>query len=81
MSRTTVSRSFIEASQAKLKEFRERDLTGVDVVAVFLDGKTFAEDMLVVALGVTLEGRKVALDFVQTGTENARVLEPRHHIC
>ncbi len=76
LSRTTVSRSFIEASQAKLKEFRERDLTGLDVVAVFLDGKTFAQDMLVVALGVTLEGRKVALDFVQTGTENARVLEP-----
>jgi putative transposase len=76
MSRATVSRTFIEASGAKLKEFRERDLSGLDIVTVFLDGKTFAEDTLVVALGVTMEGRKIPLDFVQTGTENARVLSP-----
>ncbi|NIR29180.1 MAG: hypothetical protein GWN84_07660 [Gammaproteobacteria bacterium] len=76
LSRATVSRTFIEGSQAKLKEFRERDLSGLDVVAVFLDGKTFAEDTLVVALGVTMEGRKIPLDFVQTETENARVLTP-----
>lgn len=76
LSAANVSRAFIEASAAKLKAFRERDLSGLDIVAVFLDGKTFAEDTLVVALGVTLEGRKVALDFVQTSTENARVLAP-----
>ena len=61
---STVSRNFIEASQAKLKTFRERDLSKLDLVALFLDGKTFAEDMLVVALGVTMDGRKVVLDFV-----------------
>ena len=76
LSAATVSRGFIEASAAKLKAFRERDLSGLDLVAVFLDGKTLAEDTLVVALGVTLEGRKVPLDFVQTSTENARVLTP-----
>lgn len=76
LSAANVSRAFIEASAAKLKAFRERDLSELDLVAVFLDGKTFAEDTLVVALGVTLEGRKVALDFVQTSTENARVLAP-----
>lgn len=74
LSASNVSRSFIEASQAKLKAFRERDLCEQDVVALFLDGKTFAKDTLVVALGVTLDGRKIALDFVQAGTENARVL-------
>lgn len=76
LSASTVSRSFIEASQAKLKAFRERDLSEHDVVALFLDGKTFAEDTMVVALGVTLEGRKIPLDFAQTGTENARALAP-----
>lgn len=76
LSRASVSRTFIQASRAKLKAFRERDLTGLDVVALFLDGKTFAEDTLVVALGVTLDGRKIPLDFVQTETENARVLTP-----
>jgi hypothetical protein len=42
-------------------------------VAVVLDGKTFADDTMVVALGVTLTGEKVVLGFVETSTENAKV--------
>jgi putative transposase len=42
-------------------------------VAGFLDGKTFAEDTMVIALGVTLTGEKVVLGFVETSTENAKV--------
>lgn len=74
LSPSTVSRQFIEASAAKLREFQERDLAAFDVVAILLDGKAFAEDMMVTALGVTLDGRKVLLGFVQAGTENAEVL-------
>lgn len=76
LSAGSVSRSFVQASRAQLKAFRERDLSGLDLVAVFVDGKTFAEDTLVIALGVTIDGDKVPLDFVQTSTENARVLTP-----
>ena len=47
LSGSTVSRGFIEASAAKLREFQERDLSGEDVVAVVLDGKTFAEATMV----------------------------------
>lgn len=79
LSSTTVSRHFTEASAAKLKEFQERDLSKWDVVALFLDGKTFAEDMMVLALGVTLKGEKVLLGFVQTETENKCVLEQFLH--
>lgn len=39
-----------------------------------LDGKSFAQDEMVIALGITIEGKKVILGFVQTATENARVL-------
>ena len=39
-----------------------------------LDGKSFAEDEMVVALGVTTKGDKVFLGFVQTDTENAVVI-------
>ena len=42
-------------------------------VALFLDGKTFAADKMVIALGITLAGENVLLGFVQTGTENERV--------
>jgi transposase-like protein len=56
-------------------------LESYDLVALFLDGKTFAEDEMIivrlrltnVALGITLSGEKVILGFVQTGTENERV--------
>lgn len=73
LSSSTVSRRFIRASARKLQELAERRLAGDDFVAVFLDGKTFAEDALVLALGITGRGEKVVLGFVQTATENEAV--------
>ena len=74
LSGSTVSRGFIEASAVKLRELQERDLSGEDVVAVVLDGKPFADVTMVIALGITLAGEKRVLGFVETDTENARVL-------
>lgn len=74
MSKSTVSREFKKATGAKLKAFQERDLSGLDVVAIFLDGKTFADDEMVIALGVTMAGDKHFLAFLQTGTENERAI-------
>lgn len=76
LSASTVSRNFIKASAAKLKELQERDLRGEDIVALFLDGKTFAENTMVVALGITITGEKRFLGFVETGTENQKVITP-----
>jgi len=76
LSSSTVSRGFIEASAAQLRELQERDLSGEDVVALFLDGKTFADATMVVALGITISGEKRFLGFVETDTENAKVLTP-----
>ena len=66
-------RRFVRASARKLQQLCERRLESYDFVALFLDGKTFAEDEMVVALGITLSGEKVILGFIQTGTENERV--------
>jgi len=74
LSSSTVSRRFVEASADQLRSLQDRDLHGEDIVAIFLDGKTFADDKMVVALGVTIDGRKRVLGFVQAGTENERVL-------
>ena len=51
LSSSTVSRGFIQASAAKLRELQERDLSGEDVVALFLDGKTFADATLLGGAG------------------------------
>ena len=76
LSSSTVSRAFVHASAAKLKAFQERDLRQEDLVAVFLDGKTFAAATLVVAMGVRTTGEKRFLGFVETNTENEAVLTP-----
>ncbi len=73
LSSSSLSRRFKRASGKKLAELVERDLSGYGIVALFLDGKTFGDDAMVIALGVTLQGQKVVLGFVQTATENERV--------
>lgn len=73
LSASTVSRRFIRASARKLRELSERRVEGYDLVALMLDGKTFAEDEMVVAVGITITGEKVLLGFVQTATENRKV--------
>jgi putative transposase len=73
LSASTVSRRFKRASARKLQELSERRLEGYDLVTLLLDGKTFAEDEMVTAVGVTLTGEKVLLGFVQTATENRKV--------
>lgn len=73
LSPSTVSRRLIRASARKLQAFRARRLEGYDLVALVLDGKTFAADAMVIALGITLQGEQVLLGFVQTATENEPV--------
>jgi transposase-like protein len=71
LSRSSVSRWYVRATARQLEALLERRLDRYDFVALVLDGKTFADDTMVIALGVTLGGEKVVLGFVQTGTENA----------
>jgi len=73
MSGSTVSRRYIRASARQLKKLCERGLEGYDFVVLILDGKTFGSDEMVIALGVTSDGRKIPLGFIQTGAENERV--------
>ena len=73
LSPSSLSRRFKRASAKKLAELSERDLSGYDLISLFLDGKTFGDDQMVIALGVTLQGQKVVLGFVQTATENELV--------
>ena len=73
LSSSSVSRRFIKASSAKLRQFQERSLAGYDLVALFMDGKTFADQEMIIALGVTIQGHKIPLGFVQAARENERV--------
>ena len=70
----SVSRHFIKASARVLRKFIERDLSGEEIVSIFVDGKRFAENGVIVALGVTITGEKKPLGFIESGTEN-------HGVC
>ena len=73
MSASSISRRTIQVTARKLKELQERSLAGYDFVALFLDGKSFASEQILIGLGVTLEGEKIILGFLQASTENERV--------
>jgi transposase-like protein len=71
--KSSISRKFIRASARKLKECLERDLSGYDIISIFIDGKSFAENGIIIALGIALDGKKVVLGFIESSTENYRV--------
>jgi transposase-like protein len=74
LARTSVSRRFIRASARALRRLQERRLDDTEWLVLVLDGKTFAGDQLVLALGVSATGEKRLLGLVQTASENKRVM-------
>jgi transposase-like protein len=72
LGKSCVSRRFIRASARALRQLQERRHEDAEWLALVLDGKAFAEDALVIALGVTITGEKRILGLVQTATENKR---------
>ncbi len=70
---SSVSRRFVRASAKKLKDFMERDLSSYDIVSIVLDGKSFGQNQFVIALGVTMQGEKILLGFIEARTENHRI--------
>jgi putative transposase len=55
-SRSAVSRRFVAATEHALAELLAQDLSGLDLVALLVDGIRVADHTCVVALGITLDG-------------------------
>jgi len=72
--RSSVSRGFVKASAKEIAVLAERKLDHDRFVAIFIDGKEFAGEMMIVALGITAKGQKQVLGLRQGGTENAEVV-------
>jgi transposase-like protein len=75
VSSSSISRHFIEATAVKLRQFKERDLSGISIFAVFIDTVHRGNDAFMVALGIDRDGRKHALGFWQGATENHEICE------
>jgi transposase-like protein len=63
----------VKATAEQMREFMERDLAGLDLVAIFIDGIEFKGHLIVVALGLDKGGKKHILGLWQGATENATI--------
>lgn len=71
LSKSDVSRRFVERTRDEMKAFMERDLSGHQFIAIFIDGKSLGGEQIIVLLGVTEHGRKIPLEFVQAHSEKS----------
>ena len=76
VSASTVCEGWKARSKVLLDEFRERDLSEIDVVAMMVDGVfPGKESCVVVALAIDIEGNKHLLDFEEGSSESAEVVK------
>lgn len=75
LSQSAVSKAFIEESSKALEEFEKRDLGLYDFIALVIDGKYLSKENTVIALGITMNGEKIPLGFIQTTTENSQAVK------
>jgi putative transposase len=68
-----VSRMFVAMTETSLAELLAADLTGLNLVALMIDG-VHRESVRVVALGIDIEGTRRPLALVEGLTENATVV-------
>lgn len=71
ISKSSVSRMWIEKSREQLAEIRERPIDSADWLCLMLDGVFVGgENCIVIALGIDANGRKQVLDF-EAGTSES----------
>jgi hypothetical protein len=73
-SKSAVSRRFVAMTETALAELLSQDLSGLDLVALMIDGVHFAESCCIVALGIGIDGVKHPLALVEGSTENATLV-------
>ena len=75
-SKSSVSRLWVKKGVEKLEELRNRNISEDDFFALMLDGIGLGNDLTaIVALGITLDGRKKIIDFQIGSTESSEVCD------
>lgn len=75
VSKSNISREFIETSEQTLKELCERRFDGREILIVYIDGIQFGQTHVIVALGVDTDGYKHVLGLREGSSENATVVK------
>jgi putative transposase len=76
VSKSAASRRFVALSAERMAAWMAQDLSGLDLLALQIDGIHLAEDLvLLAAVGIDAEGAKHPLGLVEGATENAAVVQ------
>ncbi len=75
VSKSTVSRRFVEASAAQLAELNERSLADLAVLVIYIDGIVVSGHHIIAAVGVDEAGDKHLLGLALGASENALVVK------
>lgn len=73
ISKSSVSRKFVQAAARSLEALMSRRLEGLDILAVWIDGIAIEGHHVLAAVGVDAQGDKHLLSLAQGWSENARV--------
>jgi transposase-like protein len=73
VSKSSVSRQMIEASEAEVEGLLGRRFDDVPLLIIYIDGMEFGDHVMIGAVGVDAEGRKHVLAIREGATENATV--------
>ncbi len=73
-SKSAVSRRFVAQTETALAELLAAELSGLDLVALMVDGVHFGEHTCVVTLGIDIDGTKHPLSLVEGSTENTTLV-------
>ena len=75
VSKSSVSREAIEASEEELRRLCERRLESLELLILYVDGLCFGEHQVLVAVGVDEQGQKHVLGLAEGASENSQVVK------
>jgi putative transposase len=71
ISKSSVSRAIIQASETQVEKLLNRRFDDVDLVIIYVDGMHFGDQCVIGAVGVDVQGNKHVLGIQEGATENA----------
>ena len=75
VSKSSVSREAIEASEEELRRLGERRLESLELLILYVDGLRFGDHQVLVAVGVDEQGQKHVLGMAEGASENRQVVK------
>jgi len=75
ISKSSISREFMRSCEEALKKLCERRFDNMDLLIIYIDGVRFGPHHVIIAIGVSRDGKKHMLGLTEGATENAVVVK------